>query len=245
MLSDLANMTHELMWGFIDPIDDAPSLVKGLADEDELDPSWLMKGLATAEILDADGQVLEQGGIDWSEWDQRGITHYKHPYAAERVCGQGVSRRYGIFSGVPGNHITVALLKGLPVAQAVRAQHMELCKGPKKRGLGFSVEGKIDEMRRNRITKCRVRTMAIDAAPRGPMSFAQPLAAALSGQTGYAQFPPELMKAAMSLAYDPEIQRRLALTEGMAIEDLRALRLLKQSPGRTLVAALERVASMS
>lgn len=241
MDQDLTSTLHPLMWGVIEELPEE-SLEKALSDG--YDPAWLMKGHASAEVLDADKQILVQSGMNWDEYDARGIVHYKHPYSAERICGQGIKRTPTLFKGYPANHIEVQLLRDLPVARHVREQHLALCKGPRKMGLGFSVEGRIDEMRGNRITKCTVRTMAIDGAPRNPVSFAMPLAAALGGAMGYQSFPPELAKAAMRLAYDPDVQERLALTEGVDKNDLKALRLLKRNPNRTLLAALERVAGM-
>jgi hypothetical protein len=236
-------MTFPLLWGACEPLEEE-RLDKALG-AGELDPAWLMKGLATSEFRDADDQVVDQDGIDWTEYDQRGIVHYKHPYSADRVCAQGVKREPVLFKGYKGNFIETLLLKDIPLARQVREQHLALCKGPRGTGLGFSVEGSITEMRGNRITKCKVRTMAIDAAPRNPSSFALPLAAAFGAQMGLpANLPPDLMKAAMRLAYDPEIQLRLALTEGIPAVHLKALRLLRQQPDRTLRAALERIAAM-
>lgn len=236
-------MTFPLLWGECEALPEE-ALQKALGPG-EVDPAWLLKGLATSEFLDADGQVLLQDGADWTEYDQRGVVHYKHPYAADRVCAQGVERTPGLFKGVKGNMISVMLLKELPLAQQVRTQHQALCKGPRGQGLGFSVEGSINEMRGNVITRCTIRTVAIDAAPRNPSSFAMPLAAAFGAQMGLpAGLPADLMKAAMRLAYDPEVKRRIALTEGIPTAHLKALRLLSRQPERTLVAALERIAAL-
>lgn len=244
METDLTSTLHPLMWGVIEDLPEEESLEKALADG--IDPAWLMKGFASSEAYDKDGHVIEQPGIDWSEYDALPRVHYTHPYHATKLCGDGVKRERRMVKGLDGNYVEVLLNRHLALGRKVRDDHLALCKGYRKQGLGFSVEGKIVEMRGHRITKSIVRTLAIDGAPRNQDSMAMPLAAALGGAMGYQNFPPELAKAAMRLAYDPDIQNRLALIEGVPLNELRALRLLRRPAhrGKTLLAALERVAGM-
>lgn len=245
MEQDLTSTLHPLMWGVIEPLEDE-SLEKAFVDGGGtgIDPAWLMKSLATSEAYDKDGHVLEQDGIDWSEYDALPRIHFTHPYHASKVCGEGILRNRVMHKGRPANYVELLLNKHLALGRKVREDHVSLCKGHRKQGYGLSVEGKILEMRGHRITKSLVRTIAIDAAPRNGDAMAMPLAAALGGQMGITHFPPELAKAAMRLAYDPDVAARLALTEGLSPNELKALRLLKHNPNRTLLAALERVAAM-
>lgn len=206
--------------------------------------AWILKGWVSGEDIDADGQIVEQDGIDWSAFDRNPIFTDGHPAMPETVVGHALVRKAGIMpNGKKGTWMECQLLKGNPdtdgenVARAAKLwqRHRTLCKGPNRRGLGFSVEGWAKDIDGIRIRKSVVTSVAIDIMPKNPMAFALPIMAALGSPSG-GQF--QAFMKALSLAANPRARDVLRFTDGIPLEHIAALRLLSKNPGGTLNEAL-------
>lgn len=226
------------LWGGCEVVPEP--LEKAGLDGAEAPKRWILKGFVSHEAVDADGQIVCQDGIDWSLFDQRGMLMTKgHPYDQSRIVGSAYLREPRTVDGVKGTWLECELNPELPLAPGLWDMHRALCKGPSGRGLGFSVEGWAKEIRGNLIVKSLVATVAIDALPKNPMTYALPMAASIGAYFGNndANFP-SLMKA-LALASDPEVREKLELIEGQSIANLAALRLASRNPNRTFAEALE------
>lgn len=235
MATQKHNGTPFSLWGEIEAVEEP--LEK--AGADSVAPSrWILKGFVSHEALDADGQIVDQDGIDWSIFDQRGVMTDGHPYSSDRVVGSKLLREPRTVNGIKGNWLECELSPDLPRAPALWNMHRALCKGPNGRGLGFSVEGWAKEIKGNRITKSIVSTVAIDAMPKNPMTYAMPIAASLGAYLGSGDVNfPALMKA-LALASDPNVRAKLELIDGQSIANLAALRIASRYPDRTFAEAL-------
>lgn len=202
------------------------------AGEPEPESAWLMKGWICADAQDADRQIIDQHGGDWSVFDSRGVIHVSHPYDALRVIGVPIKRELREMpNGGLGNWLEARLLPDKPLARVVRDDHRSLYKATGgKRGYGFSVEGGIFGIKGNRITRYQVRTVAADPMPVNPLTYAMPMAAAFGGVAGGDL--PTLAKA-LTMAADPEAMKRIALIEDIPLRHLAAARWLSRTGNTT------------
>lgn len=229
------------LWGGCEVVPEP--LEKAGLDGSEAPKRWILKGFVSHEAVDADGQIVCQDGIDWSLFDQRGMLMTKgHPYDQSRIVGSAYLRESRTVAGVKGTWLECELNPELPLAPGLWDMHRALCKGPSGRGLGFSVEGWAKEIRGNQIVKSLVATVAIDALPKNPMTYAlAPIAASLGAYLGAGGSTdvnfPALMKA-LALASDPDVRAKLELIDGQSIAHLAALRIASRYPDRTFAEAL-------
>lgn len=220
----------KLCWGEIDIVPE-PMVKAGSASEAAQPERWILKGFMSTEAFDADEQVIVQDGIDWGPFDLRGIVTDGHPARTDNVVGQKLVREPRIYKGIKGTWLECELNPDLPRAAALWKTHRAMCKGPMKRGLGFSVEGWAKEIDGHRVTKSVVETVAIDINPKNPLTYAMPIAASMGAYLGNAhpsQYP-ALMKA-LALASDPRVNQVLRMADGLPLETIAAARLMSRWP---------------
>lgn len=120
----------------------------------------IIKGYASTETQDRQGETLIQKGLDISDFLNHGWFNYDHdnsiimgfPHAACRVDDQGF-------------YVEGELLKGIPEAERMWTLAIALKKSNAPRKLGFSIEGKVVQRDGNRIVKAKVYNVAITANP--------------------------------------------------------------------------------
>ncbi|GMV42842.1 MAG: hypothetical protein AMXMBFR64_45580 [Myxococcales bacterium] len=220
-----------------------------------------IKGIASSETQDADGEVVDQAGIDWSFFKShgRGAVTLEHPVGVFNLIGEGVDVRLIDLDGIPATELEADLILTDPIGQAVWEKGRALKKAGARTKLGFSVEGQWLEKKGNRITKSRVTSVAVSAAPKNPHTWWEPMAASLlaafrgaadpralwraegvgypaQGQVvtgGLAALVPQSMQ-----GFDPRLLEELTNDDLLVTRVLRQLPQLSWSQGQSLIADL-------
>jgi len=120
----------------------------------------IIRGYASTEAEDRQGETLVQKGLDISDFVNHGWFNYDHdnsiilgyPHPTCRIDDHGF--------WVEGE-----LLKGIPMADKLWELAKALKKSNAPRKLGFSVEGKVTERDGMRIKKAKIYNVAITANP--------------------------------------------------------------------------------
>ena len=125
---------------------------------------WIVRGLASAEVADRQGETIIQKGIDLSPIDQkRGFLNWDHDNSPESTVGllTGYKRDNG------KTYIEGELFQKHDRARAVHSI-MESLEEHGSQAMGLSVEGKIverDPINPKIIRKCLVKNVALTLNP--------------------------------------------------------------------------------
>jgi hypothetical protein len=142
---------------------------------------WKIKGLASTQDLDLQGEVVIQKGIDLSPIDQkRAVLNWEHQKGAENIIGV----LDGYSQGDQGLYIEGRLFKNHTRAKAVQEIMSSLSNEDSGR-IGLSVEGAIlerDQANPAIIKKCRINAVALTMNPVNPKTYAG-LAKSMSADT--------------------------------------------------------------
>ena len=232
---------------------------------EENDSMGRIKGIASSEHVDADGEIIIQKGLQWDYFFRHGFVSLEHPLGVLNAVGESVSADIVDLDGTPATEITADLHLSDKVGKAVWDKAKMLKKSGSRRKLGFSIEGEAlerDHKNPKVITKARVISVAISAAPKNPLSWFEPIAASmmamlrkdnsLTDLIGYPDqgqedeggmstlVPQSIQGVADPATYDKN------LLDGMSSRDLLVTRVLKQMPqlnwaqGSSLVDELSR-----
>lgn len=120
----------------------------------------LIRGYASTEDSDRQGECLVQKGLDIGDFVNHGYFNYDHdnsiilgyPLPTCRVDDHGL--------WVEGE-----LLKGIPQADRIWELAKALKKSKAPRRIGFSVEGKVLQREGSRVTKAKIYNVAITTNP--------------------------------------------------------------------------------
>jgi hypothetical protein len=125
-----------------------------------------IKGIASDDSEDFDGEVLDPAGFDLDYFNRYGLINWNHTAknSPKGIIGEPTLAR------IEGNKMYVegVLYSELPLAQDVYDLAELLQKSGSKRKLGFSIEGKAvskDPMNKKRITRAKITGLAITATP--------------------------------------------------------------------------------
>ena len=178
------------------------------------DRMGLIEGFASTEHLDLDGEIVEQGGLDWSGAKYLTLEHPKTP---TNIIGQvnGVESR-PTDDGLPGTYLKGGLYRKLPAGAKVYDHAVGIAKSGGPCPFGFSVEGPPDGLvrRGNRIVKARVTSVAVTMGPRNQSAMWTPM-----------------MK---GLLRGLDIAAELMERQGLTITDLQIAALVKAHPTHSL-----------
>lgn len=139
--------------------------------EKSKDGDWKLKGLASTEQLDQQGEIILQKGIDLTPIDKkRGIINWDHKAGPENTIGllDGYSK------SDKGLYVEGRLFKNHTKAKAVYEIMNSLNKGDSGR-VGLSVEGKIlerDSQNPKIIKKCIINAVAVTMNPVNSSTYA-------------------------------------------------------------------------
>lgn len=165
-----------------------------------------IRGIASSESVDADGDVVVQDGIDWSLFKSQGFLTYEHPLGAANIVGEPREIRRTEVNGVNATEIEGVLYTsdGLGKMLADKAKAMQKAGGSRR--LGFSVEGVVKLRDRDNpklITQSAVRSVAITPVPKNSDSWFEPLAASMALLNALRQpgVSPEALMRAESIGY--------------------------------------------
>lgn len=154
--------------------------------QDATDDKWIVKGIASCEAQDLDGEEVVQKGLDcqpllksgyinWDHRDREGPAYLiGHPLEFKLVNARDFSSQLG--KSVDGLALWVKgeLYKNKPVAQSVW-EHLQATAGS-PRQLGWSVQGRVlerDRVNKSRIVKSAVHHLAITHQPIQQLTFAE------------------------------------------------------------------------
>lgn len=135
------------------------------------DGEWKVRGLASTQGIDQQGETIIQKGIDLTPIDQqKGILNWDHQKGPENTIGllDGYQRNND------GLYVEGRLFKNHTKAKAVREIMASLSKGDQGR-MGLSVEGQIlerDPRNPKIIKKCRINAVALTMNPVNQKTYA-------------------------------------------------------------------------
>lgn len=146
-------------------------------------PRMLIRGIVSSELVDADGEVVLQDGIDWSFFKSKGVLTEEHPLGNTNIVGEPIDVSPTTVRGVKATQIDALLYAHNKRACKIWEQSVSMKKSGGTRQLGFSVEGPVlkrDPVKRRTITRSKVISSAISPVPKNLLTFWQPqIAAAL------------------------------------------------------------------
>lgn len=133
---------------------------------------WIVKGLASEEVEDLQGEILIQKGMDFSNIDaKRGLINWDHDNSPESTIGLLT----GYHRDGKRTYIEGELFQKHDKAKAVYSI-MESLQESGSKAMGISVEGSVlerDPTNRNIIKKCRIKNVALTLNPVFQDSYAE------------------------------------------------------------------------
>lgn len=136
-----------------------------------------MRGIASSEAIDSDGEIIVQKGIDWSWFMKHGFISLEHPLGVDNIIGAPVKVEPAVIKGEEATAITARIFLDDPVGRKVFSKAKMLKKCGSDRRLGFSIEGRSISREGNRILKSKVTSVAVSPVPKNPHTFFEPIAA--------------------------------------------------------------------
>lgn len=137
----------------------------------------IVRGYASTENVDQDGEVILQNGIDFRPLLKSGFLNYDHQYKEINGAKMPIIIGYPTRAEMKSKGLWVEgeLLKGeghaseqIRLADEMWELGMALQKSGGDRSLAYSVEGGVIERKGNRITKSVVRHVALTHKPVNP-----------------------------------------------------------------------------
>ena len=135
----------------------------------------IVRGYASTESIDQDGEVILQNGIDFSPLLKSGFLNYDHQYKVLNGAKMPIIIGYPTTAEIRDKGLWVEgeLLKSdgvstseqLKLADEMWEMGMALQKSGSNRSLAYSVEGGVLERKGNRIVKSVVRHLAVTHKP--------------------------------------------------------------------------------
>lgn len=130
-----------------------------------------IKGVASSEVEDSDGETLVPSGYDLSPLLTSGFLNYNHQAAKDPNAIIGQPTKAEIINGGKDLYIEGFLYPDSEAAQSTYKLAQVLEKNSPDRRMGFSIEGKAiekDPLNPKRITKARITGVAITPCPKNP-----------------------------------------------------------------------------
>lgn len=147
-------------------------LVKGKDDSDE----WQIKGIASTEDQDLQGEIVSQNGLDISALKAgRGLFNWDHQKGPENVLGQIEDADFIQHEGNKALMVKGYLFKNQDRSKAFHNILSSVKKGNGPR-VHMSVEGKImerDNFNARKINKARIDKVALTLDPVNPYTYAE------------------------------------------------------------------------
>lgn len=141
-------------------------------------------GIVSAETKDQQNETLEQSGVDWGYFLDKGWFNYEHGSGPENVLGHPERVSVTTHNGIPATRVEGVLYLAKPRAREIWDTAQAMSKANSSRKLGFSVEGQVierDKSDKQKILKSRVLNVAITAHPVHPDARLEILAKSLVG----------------------------------------------------------------
>ncbi len=155
------------LWGAFDVVEKS--------DEDGTPLRGQIKGIATSQAIDADGETIVQDGIKWDYFLDKGFVSLEHPLGVTNIVGEPVSIERIRMDGIDATALTADLFLNDATARDIWEKSNTLKKANSKRRLGFSIEGRCLERDGTIINKSEVMSVAISPVPKNPYTWFEPI----------------------------------------------------------------------
>lgn len=142
------------------------SVVK--AEKDKDGKRWI-QGVASTDHTDLQGEKVDQKGIEYDYFLKHGYINDDHKSGPEHKVGEPVEAKMT----KDGFWIKGFLYKGKDRADHWWEHLNSLQQSGSKRRVGFSIQGKVQKRRGNRIEKCWIQDVAITASPVNTHTWAE------------------------------------------------------------------------
>lgn len=147
----------------------------------------LVEGYASTELPDRDDETVLQKGLDWSRFIDNGHFNYQHSNDTKNIIGEPTDVTPDIEVDIDGEKTRATMVKGFlyPTKQRVldlMEHYNAIVKSGGKRGMGFSIEGKVidRDVDGKTIRRAVVHNVAIAPKPIGRGTTAHILAKAIT-----------------------------------------------------------------
>jgi len=143
------------------------------SDDKNDDGRIYIKGIISTESVDAQGEILKQDGLDFSYFLKRGYINSEHKQGAENMLGAPTKVSKCMYKGKPAHFMEGYLFSDMSKVQDIVSVCKAMQKANADRGLGFSVEGKVEERDKKNpsvITKAKILNVSLVASPANPDS---------------------------------------------------------------------------
>lgn len=141
------------------------------------DGKRFVQGVASTDDRDLQGEVVRQGGIDYSYFLKYGYINDDHKDGPEHKVGEPVEARIT----AAGLWMKGFLYKGKERAEYWWEHINTLAQNSSNRRVGFSIQGKVIRREGNTIAKCWLQDVAITASPVNTSTWAE-IVKSLSGE---------------------------------------------------------------
>ncbi len=185
---------------------------KAKADgSDESGKRWI-QGIASTDSLDLQGEIVEQGGIDFTYFLKYGYLNNDHKPGFENKVGQPTECRVTS----KGLWIKGFLFQKHQVADSIWELLNSIDASGANRKVGFSIQGKVTRRKGNTISKCWIQDIAVTPAPVNPTTWAE-IAKSLSAQWSPAEEEKTAL-AVMPTSSDSSLKRN-QVSKSLSFED--------------------------
>ena len=233
-------------WQPFEPMEDDPVSKAGKGSK-----YGLIKGVASTEKVDADGEIIAQDGLDWSWFEGNGFITYEHPMSVGNIVGEPRRIIKSEVGGFAATSIEGVLYLTDPAARGIWGKACAIKKSGSDRRLGFSIEGAVVSREGSRVTKAKVTSVAISAQPKNSLTWWEPLMRSLLARSfSGAGYPTPQGGAGFSGDFAPIVPQSLqggnpsSAAEAVWDDDALISRLLKQMPQLTWAQGLSIVTAL-
>ena len=155
------------LWGAFDVVEKS--------DEDAPIKRGRIKGIASSQAVDADGETILQDGIKWDYFLDKGFISLEHPLGVSNIVGEPIGIESIRVDGLEATALEADLYITDSTAREIWEKSRTLKKADSKRRLGFSIEGRAIERDGNIIQKSEVLSVAISPVPKNPYTWFEPM----------------------------------------------------------------------
>lgn len=172
-------------------------------------------GIISTEVVDQQGDVILQDGMDFSYFLQRGWFNYEHKQGAANIVGCPSSVKSVTVGGKKATRVEGYLMTDKPLARELLQTAKAISKAELPRELGFSVEGQVlsrDKDNPHIITRAKILNVAITSAPVNPDARLEVLARSLMNGEEMENTPYKIAAAALDChpeLRNPEVMKAL------------------------------------
>jgi hypothetical protein len=124
-----------------------------------------VRGWASSEHRDQQGDVLVQDGIDWGYFLSKGWFTYEHDRGPDNIIGHPERIEKGEINGVPATRVEGVLYLSDPRAKRMFDTSLAMQKSNSGRRLGLSIQGHALAREGKRVIKSRVLNTGVCAHP--------------------------------------------------------------------------------